>query len=76
MSEKKQNEVPQVGTVDPSKKSSPIVDGPAPQESGTDTTKRFCWFNGQQFTPGAQVCSGGVRLRCSTDGNWYKAGIC
>ena len=36
MSEEKQNTIPQVGEVDPNKKTSPILDGSAPQGSGTE----------------------------------------
>ena len=76
MSEKKQNEIPQVGALDPSKKNSPILDGPFPKESRTETTRTLCWFNGVQFAPGAEVCSGGVQLRCYPSGCWGRVGKC
>jgi len=76
MAEKKQNKILQVGEVDPNKDNSSILDGPFPEESGADTTKALCWFNGAQFAPGAEVCSGSIRLRCHANGNWYRYGRC
>ena len=76
MSEKKQNELPQVGEIDTSKQNSQILDGPFPEESETETTKALCWFNGAQFAPGAEVCSGGVQLRCHPNGSWFRVGKC
>ncbi|MCK5225426.1 MAG: hypothetical protein KAQ89_01775 [Planctomycetes bacterium] len=75
MSEKKQNEILQVGAVDTSKENSPILDSSFPEESKAEERK-LCWFNGAQFAPGAEVCSGGVRLRCAPSGNWVRAGNC
>ena len=76
MSEKKSNEIPQVGAVDPSIENSPILDGPFPEESEAETTKTLCWFNGAQFAPGAEVCSGSIRLRCHMNGTWHRVGRC
>ena len=74
MSEKESPEIIQVGPLDPKKKNSPIVDGPPPEEA---TEKGVvCWFNGAQYSPWARVCSGGVLLKCGTDGRWRREGRC
>jgi hypothetical protein len=75
MSEKSQNEMPQVGAVDSSKQNSPILDEPLPEERET-TRKLNCFFNGAEFATGAEVCSGGVQLRCYHNGTWYRVGTC
>lgn len=68
---------PQVGEIDSTKKNSPIVEGPV-QNEAAECAKgpRFCWFNGRQYTRGAAVCSGGVLLRCFSNGSWGRVGRC
>lgn len=75
MAEKQEKDIPQVGTMDPTKKNSPVADGPVPDENDVKA-RTLCWFNGAQFAPGAEVCSGGVQLRCRSNGTWYRVGRC
>jgi hypothetical protein len=71
------SELKQVGRPDPAKKTSPIVDQSEAESAGTATgDKSVCWFDGLQYGPGAEVCSGGIRLRCYSNGSWARVGTC
>jgi hypothetical protein len=72
----KENEVPQVGEMDPSKKNSPIVDKAEGEETRVNCDK-LCMFNDRKYTHGACVCSGGVLLQCNGYyGYWNRTGKC
>jgi hypothetical protein len=66
--------IEQVGDIDPTKETSPIVEGePEPE----DASKRaLCYFNGVAYSTGAYVCSSGTRLFCNSSGTWSSAGSC
>jgi hypothetical protein len=67
--------IEQVGAVDPTKETSPIVETQlvTPEES---VMRAVCWFNGKQFSKGAVICSDGHRLECQFDGSWWRRGSC
>jgi len=68
------NEVVSVGQVDPSKKNSSIN-----LEGEEEKSSTICWFNGQQYSQGARVCSGGNLLQCYISGStgyWSRVGSC
>lgn len=69
-----EEKIPQVGPVDVTKKTSQIL--PEGEASDEGDERATCWFNGMQYSPGAQVCSGGKRLKCYSSGNWGYAGSC
>jgi len=75
MSEKNENEIPQVGEVDPSKKTSPIVDEDTPNESEIEVKDTICWFNDARYGRGARICSLGSMLVCQVNG-WFRIGRC
>lgn len=75
MSEKK-DEVTQVGEIDPNKKTSLIVESSENENASTGAERGTCWFNGQQYSPGARVCSGGSMLYCYSNGTWGRTGSC
>ena len=58
--------IEQVGDVDPTKNTSPIVDG----EPESPEKRAICYFNGVAYSTGAYVCSAGSRLFC------YGSGVC
>ena len=66
--------IEQVGAVDPTKETSPIVEGEP--ETGDASKSALCYFNGVAYSPGAQVCSAGNRLFCQSSGNWTSLGNC
>jgi len=69
--------IEQVGEQDSSKKNSPILDQSEEEKSqAVAAAGTLCWFNGQQYGPGAEICSGGTRLRCHPDGSWVRIGTC
>ncbi|MCO4841971.1 MAG: DUF1496 domain-containing protein [Yoonia sp.] len=68
------NEIKQVGPVDSTLQTSQIIeqsDAPAGED-----TRALCWFNGSQYSTGAQICTGGKRLLCHHSGQWINAGNC
>lgn len=68
--------IEQVGAVDPTKQTSPIVETEPETEAETADERAICWFNGQQYGTGAIICSAGTRLYCNSSGNWQSAGSC
>jgi hypothetical protein len=52
---------------------SPFLKEPtaATEESAAAGT---CVFNGQQFSPGSEICQGGFVYRCYSTGNWVATG--
>ncbi len=66
--------IEQVGEIDPTKETSPIVEGEP--ETGDASKGALCYFNGVAYSPGAQVCSAGNRLYCQSSGNWTSLGNC
>ncbi len=65
--------IEQVGEIDPTKETSPIVEDERETE---DASKRaLCYFNDAAYSPGAIVCSLGKRLYCQSDGSWRNTGI-
>jgi hypothetical protein len=64
--------IEQVGDVDPSKKTSEIVEG----EPESPDKRAICWFNGKQYGTGASICSSGQRLWCDGGGVWRYQGTC
>ena len=69
-----ENDLPQVGLPEAGTQTSPI--GEAPPAGGTDATRELCYFNGVAYSPGAQVCSGGRRMQCYSNGTWGVLGTC
>ncbi len=68
------SEVVSVGQVDPSKKNSALN-----LEGEVEKCGPICWFNGQQYSQGARVCSGGNLLQCyisNNNGWWSRVGSC
>jgi hypothetical protein len=53
----------------PIEMAAPAVSGPAAPSSAS-----VCLWNGQEFGPGARVCSVGVVLQCSGGGRWVQTG--
>jgi len=71
-------DVPNVGKMDSSLKNSEVVASPpeGAEDTGSKLPKR-CFFNGEEYTGGAMVCSGGVLLKCNNYyGTWTRAGSC
>jgi len=66
--------IEQVGEIDPTKETSPIVEGEP--ETGDASNRALCFFNGVAYSPGAQVCSAGRRLLFNSTGNWQNVGSC
>lgn len=75
MADDTSKEVPQVGEMDSGKKNSEIFDDPGPAEAKA-IGEALCWYNGVQYGPGAEICSGNVRLRCNAQGWWRRVGRC
>lgn len=79
MTDSKDNKVIQVGEIDPSKKTSKIVD---PVESsdmpveGDNAKVATCWFNGLRYSQGVRVCSPPNQFVCSSHGTWNVVGRC
>lgn len=67
------NDIPQVGPVDPEKKTSEIVAGAAPDEP--NDPKGTCIFNGQEYGAGSKICSAGRLLYCNGV-QWSDQGSC
>ncbi len=67
MSEKNESEVTEVGEIDLSKKTSPILDKDAMEKSGTKANG--CYYNGAFYGHGSRVSMGGRVYKCS-NGNW------
>ena len=63
----------QVGPVDPTKETSPIVTEETP---GDAATRANCMFNSGAYAPGAKICSGGRLLTCQSNGTWWDVGRC
>lgn len=70
------NDVPNVGKMDPSLKNSDVVASPpeGAEEPGSKSTI-MCYFNGTEYSAGAMVCSGHVLLKCFSNG-WGNVGKC
>ena len=62
----------QVGSVDPQEITSAINTEKIIKPSDADV----CYFNGQQYSAGAEVCSDGNLMRCLSDGTWAVVGNC
>ena len=45
-----------------------------PLEDAAEKTN--CYWNGQEYSPGAEVCANGKLMRCSGNGQWYHVGWC
>jgi hypothetical protein len=44
-------------------------------QTGTDASaKALCYWNGQAYSPGAMICSGGSILQCADSGRWWSTG--
>ncbi len=68
------SELENVGPVDPTKRTSQIL--PEAAEGSTEEGKaQTCYWNGQQYGHGAELCSAGSRLRCY-NGSWLNVGSC
>lgn len=70
-----EQEIPKVGPVDATKESSPIEDGPHPEEGTAPERGGDCWFNGKRYNHGAYICSNGNLLMC-WNSRWYHQGKC
>lgn len=74
----KPTRVPQVGSPDPERRNSPIVEETdeefefAGQELGESAV---CYFNDVRYATGDFVCSGSELLRCAR-GGWVREGSC
>ncbi len=68
MANKKYEELP---PQDPKKKNSPISDGPIPESFPTKAVS--CHWEGQGYSNGAVITSGGRKYECS-NGTWYDKG--
>ena len=75
MPEKERQEIPKVGPVDPTKESSPIEDGPRPEDSAVPDRGGDCWFNGTRYSHGEYICSNGHLLHCWNH-RWFQEGSC
>lgn len=77
---KKEGHPLQVGTPDPERRTSPILD----RDSETDEALAgnlevetgVCYFNGQAFAIGDYVCSGNELLHREERGIWVRNGPC
>lgn len=67
-------ELAQVGLPEEGKKTSPILDTP-PAEDASEM-RELCYFNGVAYSSGAQICSGGRRMQCYSNGSWSVIGSC
>ena len=54
-------------------RNSPIVEDEPPTGTGA-SAKAECYWNGQAYSPGAMICSGGSVLQCSDSGRWWSTG--
>ena len=70
--------LPQVGSPDPERETSPIIDESAYDEqiASRDLEREApaCHFNGETFPVGAYVLSGSEVLQCSDRGVWTRKG--
>jgi len=69
-------EIPQVGPVDPTKRTSEIDPDGGNAAALLDGKAAICLYNGTQYTSGAQICVGKIRLQCGGSGGWFKNGTC
>jgi hypothetical protein len=69
-------EIPQVGPVDPTKRTSEIDPDGGNAAVLLDGPPSICLYNGVEFTQGAQVCVGNKRLQCGSQGKWFPYGTC
>jgi hypothetical protein len=66
---------PQVGTPDPERETSPIVDYVQQEEEiDPESPGGSCRFNGVEFEVGDYVLSGSEVLRCESPGVWVREG--
>ncbi len=66
-------DISDVGEMKPALRNSEITDT-APTTPSDDRPPATCWFNGNQFTQGALVCSGGRQIICTHHGTWFQNG--
>jgi hypothetical protein len=59
---------------DPGKKNSPIVEVSEEEFDQVSDERATCWWNGQAYSTGANVCMSGYLYRCSPNGTWGGAG--
>ena len=68
MSEKENQEIIEVGPIDPSKETSPISEGPEPEEAVT--SRKVCKYNGTDYSTCSYVSSPAGLLHC-VGSVWY-----
>jgi Protein of unknown function (DUF1496) len=70
--------LPQVGAPDPELKNSPILDESELDEEAPsrdlELEEGVCYFNGQTYSIGTYVLSGGELLQCTEGGVWTPKG--
>jgi hypothetical protein len=54
-------------------RNSPVVEK-EPLAGGNAAANAVCYWNGQAYSPGAMICSGGSVLQCSDSGRWWSTG--
>ena len=64
----------QVGSPDPERETSPIVDYAEEEEDIEPAGGGVCKFNGVEFRLGQYVLSGSELLRCESPGLWVREG--
>lgn len=73
-----------VGPVDPTLKTSPIVEDDSEEQADSSESSveakspepqpPICWYNGKEYSPGAEICAAGWRMQCQSSGYWRKFG--
>jgi len=65
---------PQVGAVDPERKTSPILDEDAEFSLDLELESTACYFNNVAYPIGQFVLSGNELLHCEERGLWVRRG--
>ena len=69
-----EQEIEQVGEIDPNKHTSPIVDTRVEDVDGDENIMATsCLYNGKKYSEGSTVCMSGKKHECLSNGKWWNS---